>query len=145
MKLIKSAGGVVICRRGNTRLVLIITDMNGQLTFPKGEVAPGETDQAAAEREVREETGVMSLKLIIRLGSIKYTYRRGELIKKTVHYFLFETDYIHNLVPQTNEGISKVSWIRLSSLRSRIGYQDTNLKLVDSVLRLAGIRKNHAA
>src|ERR1700677_3366809 len=72
-----SAGGVVL--RGEQVVVIVPTrrapDGSRVLALPKGHVDPGETTLQAAEREVREETGV-SVELVGELGEVRYWYRR---------------------------------------------------------------------
>ena len=61
------------------------------LALPKGHVDPGETPLEAAEREVREETGVRG-EPVCRLGETRYKYRRGQrLVSKVVTFYLFAT------------------------------------------------------
>ncbi len=87
-----SAGGVVI--RGED-VVVIVPKRRGQggqrvLGLPKGHVEPGESPEAAALREVREEAGV-SGELLGPLGEVRYSYeRRGQRIAKRVAFFLIE-------------------------------------------------------
>src|SRR6185312_12975567 len=58
----RSAGGVVV--RGEQALVIVparrAADGSRVLGLPKGHIDPGETEQQAATREVREETGVQA-------------------------------------------------------------------------------------
>ncbi|MDR7302864.1 NUDIX hydrolase [Haloactinomyces albus] len=57
--VIRCVGAVVHDSRG--RLLLILRDNapgRGKWSLPGGRVEPGETDQAAVRREVREETGL---------------------------------------------------------------------------------------
>src|ERR1700685_1838044 len=86
-----SAGGVVL--RGEQVVVIVPTrrapDGSRVLALPKGHVDPGENTLQAAEREVREETGV-SVELIRELGEVRYWYRRdGRTIPKSVTFYLF--------------------------------------------------------
>jgi 8-oxo-dGTP pyrophosphatase MutT (NUDIX family) len=67
-----SAGGVVVNPDGK---VLVVNQNGDSWSLPKGHVDPGETDRQAAEREVREESGVAGLKFIKKLGS----YERYQL------------------------------------------------------------------
>ena len=89
MKKEISAGGVIIKRSGKIVQVLLIKDMNGNWTFPKGVVEKGESHEDAAKREIFEETGLKNIILIQKLSPIHYAYQRNGLIHKTVHYFLF--------------------------------------------------------
>jgi 8-oxo-dGTP pyrophosphatase MutT (NUDIX family) len=63
--------------------------------FPKGLIDKGESAREAAVREFKEETGYSRCKLIPGFKKVlKYFYRReGELIGKTVTYFLAEVKY----------------------------------------------------
>src|ERR1700722_3845215 len=86
-----SAGGVVV--RGEEVVVIVPTrrapDGSRVLALPKGHIDPGATALQAAEREVREETGVVA-ELMRELGEVRYWYRRdGQTIGKSVSFFLF--------------------------------------------------------
>lgn len=94
MKRTESAGGVVLNARGQ---VLVVNQNHDSWSLPKGHLEPGETPQQAAEREIREETGVARLRLVRPLGS----YERPRLARgggddpselKTIHLFLFLAD-----------------------------------------------------
>ena len=72
-----SAGGAVV--RDNEVIVIVPVkrDANRRrvLGLPKGHLDGGETPEAAAKREVTEETGVTA-ELIDTLGDVEYTYER---------------------------------------------------------------------
>src|SRR5271170_3226457 len=83
-----SAGGVVL--RGEQVVVIVPTrrapDGSRVLGLPKGHVDPGETALQAAEREVREETGIVA-EPVHELGEARYWYRRnGRTIAKSVSF-----------------------------------------------------------
>src|SRR5947209_17836658 len=87
-----SAGGVVV--NGNDAIVIVPArrDARGNrvLALPKGHPDGDETLEAAAAREVAEETGATA-DLIEPLGEVRYTYeRRGRSIAKKVAFYLFE-------------------------------------------------------
>ncbi len=82
MKAEPGAGGVVVSAAGE---VLLIRDRNGHWVFPKGHLEPGETPEAAARREVLEETGVRAEPLAP-LSPTRYTNDRGVL--REVRWFL---------------------------------------------------------
>lgn len=57
--MIDAAGGVVLHGEGDDLAVLVVHRVRHQdWSFPKGKLDPGEEAQAAAVREVEEETGV---------------------------------------------------------------------------------------
>lgn len=78
----EAAGGVVI--GGDGRVLLIERTVDGQheVRLPKGHIDPGEMPEAAARREVCEETGYCDLDLLADLGwqttSFLFEQRRVE-------------------------------------------------------------------
>lgn len=130
MKTELSAGGIVLAKTQSIWHVLLIQDMNKSWTFPKGLIEPNENPQEAAEREISEEIGLTNLTYVSTLGTIQYMYRRNGLIRKTVHYFLFQSDTQAPLKPQREEGISEARWVALEEAETLIGYPETNTKLL---------------
>lgn len=130
MKTELSAGGIVLAKTQSIWHVLLIQDINKSWTFPKGLIEPNENPQEAAEREISEEIGLTNLTYVSTLGTIQYMYRRNGLIRKTVHYFLFQSDTQAPLKPQREEGISEARWVALEEAETLIGYPETNTKLL---------------
>jgi 8-oxo-dGTP pyrophosphatase MutT (NUDIX family) len=105
-----SAGGLVV-RDG--RVLLIATAGGRRWQLPKGHVEEGETSEAAAIREVREETGVVG-RVVATLPSIRYSFveRGTRRIRKQVDYYLLayvegsEADFDPNEV----DGASWFEW-----------------------------------
>ena len=94
MKKTKSAGGVVLNKKGE---VLIVNQYRSSWSLPKGHIEEGEEILEAAKRETYEESGIRNLTYVKDLG--KYTrYRIGlngkndESELKEIHMFLFKTD-----------------------------------------------------
>lgn len=54
----KSCGAVVFTRVNDQVKYLLIANLKEIYGFPKGHVEPGETEEATALREIREETGL---------------------------------------------------------------------------------------
>ena len=90
-----SAGCVIYRREGDeTRVVLIRPRDRDAWALPKGLLDPGESSEAAAEREAQEETGLRG-KLGSKIDSVKYTYTakwESPPVKvfKIVTYYLME-------------------------------------------------------
>lgn len=126
-----SAGGVVVRKAQNRWEVLLLRDMNGNWTFPKGLIDPGETKEQAAIREIKEEVGIMPT-IANPLDTIEYWYQReGQKIHKTVHYFLCEYNGDETLTPQTEEGVSEVKWVSVDEAVDLVGYPKTNKALLE--------------
>jgi 8-oxo-dGTP pyrophosphatase MutT (NUDIX family) len=93
MKKTRSAGGVVTNDEGE---VLVVSQRGTSWSLPKGHIDPGESELAAAKREIYEESGIRDLELTRELGSYE-RYKigldggeeRSEL--KVITMFLFRT------------------------------------------------------
>ena len=108
-----SAGGVVV--RGEEMVAIVPTrraaDGSRVLALPKGHVDPGETPVQAAQREVREETGILA-EPVRELGETRYWYRRaGRTIGKEVQFFLFR--HTGGDVADHDDEVEEVRWIPL--------------------------------
>ena len=91
-------------------LFLIIRDSYDNWGFPKGHVEIGEQPEAAALREVTEETGLESLTVRSSIETIDWYFRfRGRLIHKVCHFYLMVTD-LASTSPQRSEGITACRW-----------------------------------
>lgn len=121
-------------RDGSPHVALIATRGRTRWGLPKGAVSEGETSEAAALREVREETGIEA-RIVKRLDTIEYFFRAGDtLIHKVVDFYLME--YVAGeLEPQLSE-VDDVQWIELSSALQRASF-DSERKLLEMALRQA--------
>lgn len=122
------SAGAVICKKTRSSWdVLLIRDMNGILTFPKGCMEEGEDSIQTAMREAGEETGITGLIYQSQLPDISYFYtRNGGSIRKLVHYVLFLSEHPKALTPQTEEGISEILWMPIEKALEIIGYEKSN-------------------
>ena len=118
-----SAGGAVV--RGGDVIVVVPVKRDAQrrrvLVLPKGHLDPGETDEAAAVREVAEETGVVA-ELIDKLGDVEYSYeRRGRRRSKRVAFYLFE--YRSGSVEDHDHEIEEARWMPLNEAVRDLTYK----------------------
>lgn len=117
-----SAGGVIYRWRAGTPHILLIRDGYDHWGFPKGHLESGETPEAAALREVEEETGLADLVLGPRLQTIDWYFRAGgRLIHKFCHFYLIESPSGETL-PQQAEGITACNWVPLPKALEQISY-----------------------
>jgi 8-oxo-dGTP pyrophosphatase MutT (NUDIX family) len=90
------------------------------LALPKGHLDEGETAEAAAIREVTEETGV-NADLIDKLGDVEYTYeRRGRRRAKRVTFYLFE--YRSGSLEDHDHEIENARWMPLEEAARSLTY-----------------------
>lgn len=122
-----SAGGVVFRRAADgegasAALFLLIRDSYRNWGFPKGHLEPGEPPEAAAMREVEEETGLTGLGLRGEIETIDWYFRfRGRLIHKVCHFYLMFTE-VANTSPQRSEGITACRWEAYEDAAQLVSY-----------------------
>lgn len=109
-RTIEAAGGVVF---NDNKDVLVIYRLKFW-DLPKGKIDKGETPQAAAVREVQEETGLDNVNLGQHLIDTFHTYTHKEkrILKKTYWYQMDTSE--RKLTPQYSEDIEKAEWVNLS-------------------------------
>ena len=87
-EVVQAAGGVVWRRRpGGVEILLVHRPKYDDWSLPKGKLDDGETPEAAAMREVEEETGLRCA-LGQELPPVTYTDRHGRA--KVVRYWAME-------------------------------------------------------
>jgi len=89
----RSAGAVVFRRAPGGSKYLLLRYPAGHWDLPKGNIEEGEEPIQTMVREVREETGIVDLRVVPGYErKIEYFYRRdGKKVHKTVVFFLAET------------------------------------------------------
>src|ERR1700674_1572003 len=99
------------------------------LTLPKGRVNAGEKPQAAAVREVLEETGVVA-EPVTKLSDNKYVYVRtwgdGKRVFKIVSFYLmrYVSGEIDNLNADMRIEVKRALWVPLADATSQLAYSN---------------------
>lgn len=104
---LKASGGVVY----NKKKQILLIKRNLIWDLPKGKIEENESNKKAALREVMEETGLMSLKIENKLVHTFHVYFliNKPVLKETIWYKM-SSGKMNTLVPQQEEGITKVAW-----------------------------------
>ncbi|MEA2576065.1 MAG: 8-oxo-dGTP diphosphatase [Chloroflexia bacterium] len=118
-----SAGGVVYRRVGDTyEVVAVHRNRHTDWSLPKGHIEKGETQEQAALREVKEETG-LDARIVDRLGEVVYFYRRPRgLTRKVVHHFLME--YTGGEFGPPNWEVDEARWINIDQAHTLFTYKN---------------------
>lgn len=112
--IITAAGGVVSDSKENILMIF----RRGKWDLPKGKLDKGETLEECAVREVEEETGINGITLEEKITTTYHTYSEyGKHLLKESHWFKMRCDNHQKLVPQTEEEITDIKWVKKSDLK----------------------------
>ena len=115
--MIEAAGGLVFNKDGDILMIF----RNGKWDLPKGKLEIGESVEECAIREVEEECGIYGLDIIEKILETYHTYNMdGEEVLKKTYWYKMKTDYSAKLIPQLEEGITKVSWIDRNQIAKKM-------------------------
>lgn len=131
-ELLQASGGVVWNDLGQVLLIF----RHNHWDLPKGKIEKGESKEAAALREVKEECGVGELSLNNYFTTSYHTYWRKQtrMLKQTFWYEMSCNDK-GSIKPQTMEGITDVKWADQSAIQKAIKQTFPNLQeVLESVL-----------
>src|SRR5580698_4769750 len=109
-----AAGGIVLRPEKNPRIAVVRLRKRNEWVLPKGKLDDGETPRAAAEREVREETG-HDVSVHEFLGTL--VHESGSR-SKVVHYWRMEAESepSHELM----DDVRAVDWLPLEAAVERL-------------------------
>ncbi|POY37815.1 NUDIX hydrolase [Solitalea longa] len=106
---IEAAGGLV---KNKNEEYLFIYRLN-KWDLPKGKLEKKESIIECAVREVEEECGITINSVSHELPSTFHIYKlKGELVLKRTYWFAMNYNGNQQLVPQTEEDIAEVRWLK---------------------------------
>ena len=138
-----SAGGVAFRESGgqwDVALVLVGPAAKPRWQLPKGLVEPGETPEAAAIREVREEAGVET-EHVAALEKVEYWYAGtepdGQRVRyhKFVHFFLLR--YVTGNVEEHDREVREARWVPLGEATGKLAFASERRVVERAAERLA--------
>ena len=130
-KLIQTGGGLV--KNNDDEILLIFR--RGKWDLPKGKLENNETLEACALREVQEETGLQQLKIVNKINVTYHVYAEfGKKILKESHWYTMLSTINEALVPQTEEDITDIKWVKKKDLEN---YVSNSFPTIAAVLKNA--------
>ena len=146
MKREFSAGAVVVRRLKGRWWVAAIRPggkPEGIWALPKGQVAPGDSTEATALREVAEETGLEG-RVVGKLGDTRYVYTEsweggsGERVFKVVSFFLvrYSRGRIGDLPPEHAHEVAEARWLPLEDAPRLLAYKGEREMATEALSRL---------
>ena len=130
----KSAGFILITDDFETDdyCVLLLHYTSGHWDFPKGNIETNETELEAATRELQEETGIETIRVIPNFRCVlnyKYT-RKTMLISKQVTLFLASTGVRKVKISHEHIGYS---WVKKSDATTQLTYENAKSALKQAI------------
>jgi len=112
---IEAAGGIV----QNLKKEIMFIYRLEKWDLPKGKIEAGETPEIAAEREIKEETGIKDIEIGKKIGKTYHTYEAyGKHFIKTTHWFHFNSKHAELLKPQLEEDITMIKWFSTREIKT---------------------------
>jgi 8-oxo-dGTP pyrophosphatase MutT (NUDIX family) len=112
-----AAGGIVL----NEKNELLMIFRRGFWDLPKGKLDEGESIPECAVREVQEETGLRNIELQELIGITFHEYEeKGHAILKETHWYKMHASDAEELVPQTEEDILQIEWVKKPDIAKRL-------------------------
>ena len=126
IKVVPAAGGLV---KNNKNDILFIY-RNNIWDLPKGRIEKNESIETAAIREVEEECSIFNLIIEKQLITTYHIYFQNKNKLKLTYWFLMNSNYNKPLIPQIEEGITKVEFIKEESIDTILKESYANIRLV---------------
>jgi 8-oxo-dGTP pyrophosphatase MutT (NUDIX family) len=117
VEVVQAAGGLVVRRQdGELQIAVVHRPIHDDWSFPKGKLEEGETFEAAAQREVLEETG-LRCRLVRFIGHTEYIDRKGR--PKAVAYWVMAVEGGSFAL---NEEVDELRWKSLDEAARCLSY-----------------------
>jgi len=136
----RAVGVIAVHKQPNGEfLFCLVQHADGHWGFPKGHKESGESDEQAARRELREETGVTEVEIVPdKLFSEQYSFDAGGVRhNKTVSYFIgFVQEPSTATLESFRDEILEVRWLPYKEMRRTLTFSKGKGNMLDEVWQL---------
>lgn len=124
MPIQRLAGAVVYAEHEGQIYLALVHDIFGHWTLSKGKIEEGESLEAGATRELKEEIG-LDITIEAELGNNEYVASNPELgkVRKQVHYYLAKSEYMELTLEQKG-GLDDAKWFKVADILELNFYED---------------------
>lgn len=120
----EAAGGLI----SNPAEEVLLMFRRGKWDLPKGKLDEGETLEACALREVQEETGLHNISLDGKITETFHYYPwKNKKVLKHSHWYRMRFTGTELTIPQIEEDIMDIQWIRPENLGKYMQYSYQNI------------------
>jgi 8-oxo-dGTP pyrophosphatase MutT (NUDIX family) len=140
MPIQRLAGAVVYSESDGDMYLALVHDIFGHWTLSKGKIEEGESVEAGAVREIKEEIGI-AVTLEGELGKNEYVASHPELgkVRKQVTYFLARGEYTE-LTLENKGGLDDAKWFKVAEILDLNFYEDILPVVTKAVTVLVGMK-----
>jgi mutator protein MutT len=122
-----SAGGVAFRRHGTQlQVALISVGAAERWQLPKGTVERGETNESAAVREVREETGIQT-EVVILVDRIEYWFFSSSAGKRTHHHkfvYFYLLRALSGDIRDHDHEVNESRWVEINAAAKMLKFEN---------------------
>lgn len=136
-----SSGGIVLREISNELKFALARDPekgDNAWVIPKGHVKEGESLEETAIREIKEEVGLVNVKLIKYLGAIlrESIEDWGEVVQKTIHIYLAYALNQDQTLKITDPSLTEAGWFSAEEALEVIPFKEDREFLKDKLSSL---------
>lgn len=121
-----SAGGVAYrVQEGQIQIALISVGENNRWQLPKGRVDKDEANEAAAMREVREETGIVT-EFVGPIDKIDYWFYasgRGRSYRVHKHVYFFLLRFLSGDTSDHDQEVNEARWVEIDQALEMLNFE----------------------
>ncbi len=132
-------GIIPVKKEDGKDMFLLIKSRRGHWSFPKGHANKGETSIETARRELEEETGIKTIKLLnaFPFSETRVSVEADMTVTKTTMWFLASIKNDQSIKINDTDEIVAYKWLRFDDAYALLSHDETKRMFLDARLFLA--------